>query len=233
MFFFRLSGWRYKFLWILSLLLVLSSTTEATIVKYADPLEIYPNNITFNVFRDGVSVGKHQVTFTKLEEGGFRVVAQLELQVTFLSFPVYKLHYKSNAVWQNGELKNLNSTTNDDGKIFTINVIRKRNELTVVSKNTKFQTNKNTLPTNHWNPEVLGDNKVINTLTGELSSIRITSRGKEKIDSMDKTILATKYEYSGDISTLVWYSDHGNWVKMKFKASDGSDIEYKCIECGI
>ena len=50
---------------------------------------------------------------------------------------------------------------------------------------------------------------------------------------MDKTILATKDEYSGDISTLVWYSDHGNWVKMKFKASDGSDIEYKCIECGI
>ena len=138
MFFFRLSGWRYKFLWILSLLLVLSSTTEATIVKYADPLEIYPNNITFNVFRDGVLVGKHQITFTKLEEGGFRVVAQLGLQVTFLSFPVYKLYYKSNAVWQNGELKNLNSTTNDDGKIFTINVIRKRNELTVVSKNTKL-----------------------------------------------------------------------------------------------
>ena len=233
MFLLRLSDQRFKFLWILSFLIMLSTTTESRTIKHVNPLKIYPNNITFNVFRDGVLVGKHQVTFTKLEEGGFRVVAQLRLQVTFLSFPVYQLHYKSNAVWQNGELKNLNSTTNDDGKIFTINVIKKNHGLTVVSKNTKFQTDKNTLPTNHWNPEVLGDNKVINTLTGELSSIRITSRGKEKIDSMDKTILATKYEYSGDISTLVWYSDYGNWVKMKFKASDGSDIEYKCIECGI
>jgi len=88
-FFFRLSGWQYRFLWILSLLLVLSSTAESTIVKYVNPFKIYPNNITFNVFRDDVLVGKHQVTFTKLEEGGFRVVAQLKLQVTFLSFPSY------------------------------------------------------------------------------------------------------------------------------------------------
>lgn len=232
MFFLRLSGQRFKFLWVLSFFIMVSTTTESTTIKHVNPLEIYPNNILFNVFRGGVLVGKHKVTFTKLEEGRFRAVAQLELQVNFLSFPVYELQYKSNAVWQKGELESLNSTTNDDGKRFTINVIKK-NGLTVVSKNTQFQTDKNTLPTNHWNREVLRDNKVINTLTGELSSIHITNRGKEKIYSMDKTILATKYEYSGDISTLVWYSDRGNWVKMKFKASDGSDIEYKCIECGI
>ena len=231
--FFQLSRWVFKFLWILSFLLVLSLPVKSTTNTNSDPFKLYPNNIAFNVFRNDTLVGKHQVSFINLEEDRFRVLVQLNLEVTLLSFPVYKLHYKSNAVWHQGYLKRLNSTTNDDGEISSINVIKKSNGLIVVTENTEFQTDTNTLPTNHWNPKVLGENKVINTLTGEISSIRITNLGKEKVDTMDKTILATKYKYSGNISTLVWYSDRGNWVKMKFKAIDGSNIEYKCIECGI
>ena len=89
------------------------------------------------------------------------------------------------------------------------------------------------MPTNHWNAEVLVRDKVINTLTGELSSVRITNLGKEKIEAQAKSVFATKYKYSGDIAALVWYSDGGNWVKMQFEGKDGSNINYECIECGL
>ncbi len=229
---FQLSNCTFKFFWVLLFLFSLTSTAKPTTVKNANPFELYPNNIIFNVFRDDALVGKHQITFTKLGEGRFRVNARLKLQVNFLSFPVYKLQYKSNAIWHRGKLKSLNSTTNDDGEIFTINVIKKNNRLIVVTKNKEFQTDVDILPTNHWNPEVLTKNNLINTLTGELSSVQITKLGKEKIDIRDKSIFATKYQYSGSINTFVWYSDRGNWVKMKFKGNDNSNIEYKCIECG-
>lgn len=221
-----------KICWILLFLFSSTSTVKPTTLKNVNPFELYPNNITFNVFRDNALVGEHQVTFTKLGKGRFRVNARLKLQVTFLSFPVYKLQYQSNAIWYKGKLKSLNSTTNENGGIFTINVTKKNNRLMVVTKNKEFQTDIDTLPTNHWNPEVLSKNNLINTLTGELSSVQITKLGKEKIDIRDKSIFATKYQYSGSINTFVWYSDRGNWVKMKFKGNDDSNIEYKCIECG-
>ena len=231
----QLSGCIFKSIRMLCFLLVLPSVVKSATVMNTNPFELYPNNITFNVFRDDVMVGKHIVSFSQIDKNRnkVRVVAQLNFQVNFLSFPVYKFQYKSDAIWLDGKLKTLRSNQNDDGESSTVEVFRKDNMLTVINKDTEFRTDMGTLPTNHWNAEVLMKNKVINTLTGELSSVRITNLGREKIEAQGESVFATKYKYSGEIATLVWYSDSGNWVKMQFEGKDGSNIEYKCIECGL
>jgi hypothetical protein len=222
-----------KNFWILFFVLVLPSVVKSTPLKNTDPLELYPNNIVFNVFRNDEIVGKHRVFFSKIGNGKVRVVAQLNLQVNFLSFPIYKFDYKSDAVWSDGKLRSLRSNQNDDGESLTVKVLRKNGWLVVKTRDAAFRTDIDTLPTNHWNAEVLVRDKVINTLTGELSSVRITNLGKEKIEAQAKSVFATKYKYSGDIAALVWYSDGGNWVKMQFEGKDGSNINYECIECGL
>ena len=218
---------------ILFFVLVLPSVVKSTPLKNTDPLELYPNNIVFNVFRNDEIVGKHRVFFSKIGNDKVRVVAQLNLQVNFLSFPIYKFDYKSDAVWSYGKLRSLRSNQNDDGESLTVKVLRKNGWLVVKTRDAAFRTDIDTLPTNHWNAEVLVRDKVINTLTGELSSVRITNLGKEKIEAQAKSVFATKYKYSGDIAALVWYSDGGNWVKMQFEGKDGSNINYECIECGL
>ena len=87
-------------------------------------------------------------------------------------------------------------------------------------------------PTNHWNAGVLSQKHVLNTLTGDVASVEIRSEGRDKVEAEGKMIEATRYRYSGDIDTTVWYDDDGRWVKMRFVAKGGSTIDYNCTRCG-
>ena len=50
-------------------------------------------------------------------------------------------------------------------------------------------------------------------------------------DVVGREIDATLYRYTGDLDTEVWYDDEGRWVRMRFKAKDGSVITYQCEVC--
>jgi hypothetical protein len=223
----------YKEFWILIFVILMPLVIKSMPLKNANPFELYPKGIIFNVLRNDEIVGKHRVSFVKLENKKFRTIAQLNLQVNFLTFPIYKFDYKSDATWLNGKLISLRANQNDDGQNLIVKVSKKNNWLTITTPDSQFWADLDDLPTNHWNAEVLTRDKVINTLTGKLSSVIITNLGKEKIVAQGKSIFGTKYKYTGDINTLVWYSDNGNWVKMQFEGNDGSNIDYECIECGL
>jgi hypothetical protein len=79
----------------------------------------------------------------------------------------------------------------------------------------------------------LSQKHVLNTLNGEISRVRIASQGRERIQAEGRWIEATRYQYSGDIDTTVWYDDVGRWVKMRFTAKGGSVIDYVCARCGL
>ena len=44
-------------------------------------------------------------------------------------------------------------------------------------------------------------------------------------------VMATRYAYSGELQTEVWYDECGRWVKMRFAGRDGSIIDYVCRQC--
>jgi len=229
----RLYIWLTRNFWLLFLFIILPSAGMSKPQKNMNPLDLYSNDIMFNVIRNDEIIGRHLVTFSHIENDKIRVKARLNLQVNFLSFPIYKFDYRSEAVWHKGKLKNLYSNQNDDGDKVSVKVFADNDSLVIKTQDTEIRTNLDALPTNHWNVKVLEKKQVINTLTGELSSVVITGFGKEKIKAHGKFIYANKYKYTGDIQALVWYSDSGNWVKMQFEGKDGSTIKYECVECGL
>ena len=229
----RLHNWIIGILCFLFITILFPLEGKTKSIKITDPFDIYPNDIKFNVLRNNEIIGRHLVTFSRLGIDEYRVLVRLNLQVNFLSFPIYKFDYKSDAVWFKGELKSLNAHQNDDGESLNIKIFKDSNGLVVQNANTEARTDLDALPTNHWNVGVLEQNEVINTLTGEISSVEIINLGKSKIVAQGKSIYARKYKYTGDISALVWYSDGGNWVKLEFEGKDGSVIKYECVECGL
>ena len=228
-----LNNWILKNFCIWLVVIIAPSVVNSASLKAIDPLNLYPKNIIFNVLRNDDIIGKHLVSFSKLKNENIRVVVGLNLQINFLSFPIYKFDYKSDAVWHHMKLKSLNAQQNDNGEKTVVKVSRQNNDLKIFSQDSELKTDVDTFPTNHWNPKVVMKDKVINTLTGELSAVVIKNLGKEKIMAQDKAIFATKFKYTGDIDALVWYSDKGNWVKMQFEGEDGVGIDYVCVECGL
>ena len=94
-----------------------------------------------------------------------------------------------------------------------------------------YQVKSNLFPTNHWNSLVLGQNQVLNTITGLVNEVSIRDDGLEEVSTERGMINATKYSYTGQLETTVWYDQRGRWVKMEFSGKDGSTITYKCKKC--
>lgn len=201
--------------------------------QQANPLHLYGNDIVFDVFREAEKVGRHTVNFSMKSASDLRVTSRLDLTVTFLTIPVYVFRYQSLAIWRGGRLRNLVAQISDDGERSTVQALTRNRTLTVSGPKGEMQWHEALYPTNHWNAGVLSQKHVLNTLNGEISRVKIASQGRERIQAAGRWIEATRYQYSGDIVTSVWYDDVGRWVKMRFTAKGGSVIDYVCARCGL
>ena len=219
------------------LLLFLQLFTGGVSVAFAgpapDPISLYGEKISFDVFREGEKVGRHYVVFSRTSPQDLSVTARFELKITFLTIPVYQFLYRSSAVWRDGRLEKLVARIDDDGEKSTVSALTEGQQLGVSGPKGQQQWRGPLYPTNHWNAGVVSQKRVLNTLNGEISRVDIAAQGVERIRAQGRWILATRYQYSGDIDTTVWYDDDGRWVKMRFPAKNGSIIDYECTLCGL
>jgi hypothetical protein len=196
----------------------------------ADPLALYGPEILFDVYRNGEKVGIHRVRFEE-NDPGILVESRFEIAIEVLFVTLYRYRYESRALWFGDALQSLRAEIDDDGSPFFVEARRNEAGIAISTPKGYEETFPPLFPTNHWNPAVLGQNRVLNTLTGQINQVVITPRGIEPIPTERGVVSATRYAYEGDLQTEVWYDDHGRWVKMRFEGTDGSSIEYACRRC--
>ena len=210
------------------LLLYTQKAPNASSEKY--PFSLYGNEIKFDVFREGKKVGFHHVKFSK-QNTNLLVKSEFKIKIDFLFLTAFSFYYKCDAIWKDGYLTKINILVNDDGEKFSFEAIKKKNQMFMVGANEPLIADLPLFPTNHWNAQVLDKKTLLNTLTGEINNVLISPFSKEKVMTENGQVLATRYVYSGDLDTEVWYDTKGRWVKMEFKGRDDSTISYKCVKC--
>jgi len=195
-----------------------------------DPRALYGSGIDFDVYRKGKQVGRHEVRFTQTDDR-LEVESRFEIAIDFLFFTAYRYVYRSSASWQAGELASLLAEVNDNGNLFSLTARRDGNRMALDRSGERDLVSAPLLPTNHWNAGVLGQTRVLNTLTGRVNNVRIVPKDREQVSTERGPVTATRYLYTGELSTEVWYDDAGRWVKMRFEGTDGSTIDYVCRRC--
>ncbi len=195
-----------------------------------DPLALYGDEITFDVYRQDKQIGRHVVRFNRTEHE-LLVSSRFELSIDVFFFTVYRFLYESEATWRLGVVDHINVEIEDNGEPFRFEARRRGGVLRIQSESGRAEFQGPLFPTNHWNSGVLDANHVLNTLTGEVHEVRIFTDGRELISTERGDIVATKYAYSGEFETEVWYDEQGRWVKMRFDGKDGVPIEYVCRRC--
>ena len=195
------------------------------------PIDEYDDKIGFDVIRNGEVVGQHVTTFSR--EGSDLVVeSKMDLEITFLSVPVYSFNYRSLEKWSDGVLSHLDVDIKDGADQTKISSLLNAEGLTIIAPSGTFRVRGPIISTNHWNADVLRQSRVLNTLTGEINQVKLINKGEERIPVKDSYVLATRYDYSGELTdTSVWYDARGRWSKLEFKARDGSTVEYICNTC--
>ncbi len=195
-----------------------------------DPLSLYGEAIEFDVLRNGEPVGFHHVRFAR--DGQDLVVSsRFRLAVKALFVTVYRYSYDSEGRWRDGRLHALRARVDDDGAKTSVEALRRGERLAVRDGDGVVAVDAPLFPTNHWNVAVLSQRRVLNTLTGRVNEVRIEPAARDRVETERGPVPATQYVYRGDLATQVWYDDAGRWVKMRFRAADGSVIDYRCRRC--
>lgn len=197
-----------------------------------EPIALYGTEIRFAVLRNGDPVGSHSVSFAP--DGEDLVVrTHFQVEVRFLLFTAYRYTYKAEDQWRRGTLLSLQAETDDNGKRHRVEARAAGDELRIRGPDGPAVGQKGIFPTHHWHPGVLTADRVLNTITGRINRIGILDLGKEWIAAGNTRIQARRYAYTGELDNEVWYDPEGRWVKMRFRAEDGSTIDYVCEKCGV
>ena len=195
-----------------------------------DPIKRYGNEILFQIRRNDAPVGRHSVTFNQGRDG-LQVIAQSNIDISFLGFNAYSFSYRSESLWQGNEMAALSVSVDDDGERTIIGATRDNGNLVVTGPDGIQTVPANIFPTDHWHCGVLGSSSVLNTITGKPNNVDITAKPSEMLRTTNGTLRATEFSYDGELKTNAWYDSEGRWVGLQFEARDGSTITYRCMNC--
>jgi len=194
-----------------------------------DPFRLYGDEIAFDVERDGDVVGRYVISFTRTDHGVL-VNARVDVDVRMLFVPVYTLRYQAQELWRGGELQSIEASTNDDGDLVNVEATRDSQGLRVETNKGVYETPA-VLPISHWNAALLKGGLMLNGMTGEVDKVQVFDQGLDTVSTRNGSLRARHYLYSGDLNGEIWYDEDGRWVKLRFRAKDGSMIDYICRRC--
>jgi hypothetical protein len=181
--------------------------------------------LDFTVLRNGSEVGKHEMLFRN-EADGLKIDIRTNVAVKVAFITAYRFEHEGHEVWQGGRLVRLWSKTNDDGTKHVLDVTAGGNELVVMADGKDTEKVSVSIPASLWNERLVQQRSILNTLDGSRMSIQVSDLGTEAVPVKGGKVPARHYAVTGDLQRELWYDAQNVLVKVRFKAKDGSDIEY-------
>lgn len=182
-------------------------------------------NLDFTVLRNGSEVGRHEMRF-RTEADSLKIDIRTNVAVKVAFITAYRFEHEGHEVWQNGRLVRLWSKTNDDGTPHVLDVSAGGSELTVMADGKEPERAAVSIPASLWNERIVQQRSILNTLDGTRMNIAVSDLGPEAVSIKGRGVPARHYSITGDLQRELWYDAQNVLVKVRFKAKDGSDIEY-------
>lgn len=206
-------------------LAVLAAASSLCLAASAQAAPPGSGSLDFTVTRNGSPVGRHEMLFRN-EPDGLKVDIRTNVAVKVAFITAYRFEHEGHEIWQGGRLTRLWSKTNDDGTNHLLDVSAAGPALSVMADGKPTETAQVSIPASLWNEGLLTQKTLLNTLDGSRMAIGVSDLGVEPVTVKGATIPARHYAVTGDLQRELWYDADNVLVKVRFKAKDGSDIEY-------
>lgn len=181
--------------------------------------------LDFTVLRNGSEVGRHEMLFRN-DADGLKIDIRTNVAVKVAFITAYRFEHEGHEVWQAGRLARLWSKTNDDGTKHVLDVTAGGEGLVVMADGKEPEKSSVSIPASLWNERIVQQKSILNTLDGTRMTIQVSDLGTEAVIVKNARIPARHYALTGDLQRELWYDAQNVLVKVRFKAKDGSDIEY-------
>ena len=180
----------------------------------------------FTVHLDDTPIGHHDFRVEQVE-GYEKVTTEARFDVSFLKIPLFKYRHQDVQFWSNQCLKSINSTTDQNGKLFRV-------DGTTTTKGFQVSTNGNdiTLPPcistfAYWDKSFLQHSHLLNSQTGEYLEVDVEDLGEQSIQLSDTSLPAKRYRLTAnELDIELWYSSDGQWLGLESTTGKGRLLRY-------
>jgi hypothetical protein len=185
----------------------------------------------FSVQVDGKATGEAHMTIHKQEEGTTVVVCDTDILVKLL-VGHYKYSFRGQEQWKEGRLLRLDSTCNDDGKLFRVEAVAEGNNLRLKVNNQDKTIRGDVWLTSYWSEPTTKANQDVGLLdadSGKEMSARVQLVGVEARTVAGQGINATHYRLTGKQGTTdLWYDGNNRLVRQEW-LEDGRKVVMELI----
>lgn len=181
----------------------------------------------FKVLLDDEKIGTQR--FTVSAEGErTRVQVDASFDVKFWLFTAYSYRHSNVEVWQGQCLREIRAQTDDNGDKFYVRGRYEDGRLKLETHDGRKTFEGCVKTYAYWNPDWFRDSRLLNSQTGELQPVEITTVGEETITVRGKPTRTEHRRIKSEKFTIdLWYTEEREWVALQSTTSKGAKLFYR------
>lgn len=180
----------------------------------------------FDVYLEDKPIGRQSFRLT--DDGKQqRMLIEASFDVKILFFTAYSYRHRNEELWEDGCLKRIRSTTDDNGESFRVDGEDNGAGFVVTTKSGRTELGGCVRSFAYWNPELLDAERLLNSQTGEYEAANLTLEADKVLTTAGKALPATRYLLRGDKFRIeLWYSPGGDWIALESASKGGRKLRY-------
>ena len=182
----------------------------------------------YDIWRKNKVIGKHEILFFE-KNGNLNIETIIDVEVKILFVTAYTFFHQATEIWKDGKFIKIDGYSDfEDEREYFIKGEVKDDFLFASGMDGELKLNKNLIPSNFWNIDVMYQDEVFDTQKGIVRKLDVRNLGNEIIKVNNKNIDCTKFILNAtrhpkdkDIfpEYTLWYSKDKELMKFKFKST--------------
>jgi hypothetical protein len=192
---------------------------------YAQGAFAAPARLLFHIFRNGVKLGEHRVSFNLR---GDATAVETEVAMTVKLGPVTVLKYTHHASerWRAERIESLETRTVANGAAQHLSAKRSGDGVVIDgSKLGHLVLPASAAPMTHWNADAMRA-PLFNPQDGKIARVSLARSRGAFTPPTGKVAAASKIVVTGEAELTDWYDTSGAWLALRGKVKDGSFVDY-------
>ena len=181
--------------------------------------------VRFDVIRKNNVIGTHEIKFTNNNDV-LLVETNIEVEVKVLFISAYTFTHQSTETWINGNFtKIVGHSDFEDEREYFIKGQDSNDSFLASGMDGKLELDKNILPSNFWNIDILKQKEIFDTQKGIVRTIDVEDLGFEEIKVNKKNIKCNKFLFNASSNPketgpfpeyTLWYDENDELMKFQF-----------------
>jgi hypothetical protein len=173
----------------------------------------------FNNFIDGKYAGEYRMTITGQDDGTVTMEGQAKVDIRVLLVH-FTYNYRGKEVWKDGRLLRFDSSTNDNGKAFTVAAVAEPAGLRVAVNNRERVSPLNVWVTTYWRlPDATARGAALPLLdadSGRDLSGTLQYVGQSQVAVAGQLQDCVHYRVTGGVQVDLWYDAQERLVRQEW-----------------